>query len=142
MENENEILRPSIGVLKYSKELRSLRVEVDPGISDYYRSLIPKWIVTRKQMYEPHISVVRKEIIPASNISLWGKYEGEEIEFYYSNIVRFGTVYCWLNVFCEKLEKIRLELGLPVDSIYTRPPDGFAKTFHMTLGNNKPNNVW
>lgn len=126
-------LHKSTGILKYYPN--KLIVEIDQEISNYYRKLIPKWIKTNKQMYQAHISVVRNEIPP--NMQYWDKYEGNEIEFYYENIVRFGTVYCWLNVFSTRLEEIRIELGLPVSSMYTLPPEGFTKCFHATLGNFK-----
>jgi hypothetical protein len=132
-------LYKSVGVLKYTDVSTAgikLIVEVDPGIVDYYRALIPPWYPKlNRQMYAPHISVVRRETPP--NMDVWGKYEGENVEFFYSNVVHSGTVYWWLNVFCKRLEEIRLELGLPVDSPYTLPPEGFDKCFHMTLGNCK-----
>ena len=135
-----EVFRTSTGILKYTPEPNNLKVEIDRGISDFYRSLIPKAIRPQSQAYHPHISVVRKEIVP--NVNFWRKYEGEEIEFTYSNIIHFGRVYCWLNVFCKRLEEIRKELGLPVDSPYTRPPEGYFKTFHCTLGNQKKIKLW
>jgi hypothetical protein len=129
----------SQGALRYFKAEDSgykLIVEVDPDITRYYRSLMPKWYPkTNPQMYAPHISVVRKEV--PGNLEAWGKYEGQLVDFAYSNIVHYGTVYCWLNCFCKRLEEIRLELDLPVDSVYTRPPEGFVKCFHTTLGNRK-----
>jgi hypothetical protein len=128
----------SVGVLRYTiKEEYGYRLvlEVDQGISDFYRALIPKWIKTNKQMYRAHISVVRYEVPP--NLDAWGKYEGEEVKFLYSNYINNGTVYWWLNAFCTRLEEIRVELGLPVSSQYTLPPEGFTKCFHMTIGNNK-----
>lgn len=125
----------STGILKYHNNPYKLIVEIDQNICDYYRSLIPKWIKTNRQMYSAHISVVRNEV--PVNLEHWGKYEGEEIEFLYENEIKFGAVYCWLNVWCKRLEEIRLELGLPVSSPYTLPPEGFAKCFHSTLGNFK-----
>ena len=131
------MLYKSIGTLRYENKggKYKLIVEVDQGISDYYRSLIPKWITVNPQMYRAHISVVRREI--PVNLEYWGKYEGEKIEFSYEGIVRQGTVYFWLNVFCVRLEEIRKELGLPVRSEYTIPPEGFTKCFHCTIGNQK-----
>ena len=123
----------STGTLRYG--VTNLVLDVDQGLSDYYRALMPKSIRTNKQMYPAHISVVRKENPP--NMELWGKYAGELIEFQYSNVIRNGTVYYWLDAWSKRLEEIRLELGLPVDSPYTRPPDGMSKTFHITLGNIK-----
>lgn len=131
------MLFTSRGPLIYSTDnagLPKLNVVVDPGIMSFYRALIPKYCEARAQMYPAHISVVRKE---RPNMSLWGKYENEEIEFSYSNIIHRGTVYWWLNAFSTRLEEIRRELGLPVSSEYTRPPDGWIKCFHITLGNSK-----
>lgn len=112
-----------------------LIVEVDQGIVDYYRRLMPWWLRPKPQMYPAHISVVRKETPPT--ISAWGKYEGEVVEFVYTNEVYSGTVYYWLNVFSVRLEEIRLELGLSLEERYTQPPAGFKKTWHITLGNQK-----
>ena len=128
----------SKGILKYSQNQAGhykLIVEIDPEISRYYRSFIPKYIQYNPQMYDPHISVVRKEI--PVNLDYWGRYDGQSIEFLYDNTIHFGTVYVWLNCFSKQLETIRLELGLPVSTMYTRPPEGFIKCFHSTLGNFK-----
>ena len=133
----NDILYSSIGVFEYHLSDSNYKaiVRIDQEISNFYRALIPKWIQVAPQMYPAHISVVRKEVPP--NKDVWGKHAGEKIKFLYSPIIHHGEVYWWLNVFCKRLEEIRLELGLPVDSLYTRPPDGMKKTFHMTLGNTK-----
>lgn len=123
------------GILRYVIDDTGHKVylEVDQEIANYYRSLIPKWIKFNRQYYPPHISVVRHET-PVRN---WGVHDGKEVEFTYSPVVHFGTVYCWLNAFSVELEKIRLGMGLPVVSKYTVPPEGFEKTFHITLGNCK-----
>lgn len=132
-------LYESYGILRYTRPENAggykLVAEIDKEITNYYRALVPKSIVLNSQMYAPHISIVRKET--PVKLELWDKYEGEKIRFNYSNIIHFGEVYCWLNVWSKELEKIRLELGLPVSSPYTRPPDGFDKTFHTTIGNMK-----
>lgn len=128
----------SWGPLAYSRTDNGgykLIVRVDPDLVNYYRSLMPKWVKTNKQMYAPHISVVRNET--PVNLDCWGKYQDEEVEFAYSPIVYSGQVYYWLNVFCKRLEAVRIELGLPVSTQYTLPPTGFVKCFHLTLGNNK-----
>jgi hypothetical protein len=70
-------------------------------------------------------------------MEVWGKYEGQEIDFSYENVIHSGTVYYWLNAFSTKLEEIREELGLPVSSQYTLPPEGFVKCFHITIANQK-----
>ena len=132
-----EKLFKSSGILRYHNEpVLKLVLDIDQEISEYYRSLIPKWFEKpSKQMYMAHISVIRNET--PVKMENWGKYEGKEIEFCYSNVIQFGEVYCWLNCFSTELEKIRLELGLKVDSPYTKPPDGLEKTFHTTIGNFK-----
>lgn len=128
----------STGCLRYSLTNSggySLKVMVDQQIADYYFSLIPKCIYRNRQMYPAHISTVRNEVPPYLNV--WGKHEGKEVEFFYSNEIEHGTVYWWLNVFSKQLEEIRLELGLNVLSLYTKPPEGWNKTFHLTLANCK-----
>jgi len=133
----NSGLHKSTGILRYSQgnSWFKLIVEVDPGISDFYKSLIPKSYSLSPQKYAPHISVVRHEIPPI--MDLWGKYDDLPIDFYYDGIIHRGTVYWWLNAFSVHLEEIRVELGLPISSHYTRPPDSFLKVFHITLGNSK-----
>jgi len=112
-------------------------VEVDQDLSDYYRSLIPPWKPVNKSMWSAHITLVRPGKEVPINTEHWGKYEGESIEFLYEPRVYSGKVYYWLNIWCKRLEDIRLELGLPVISEFTLPPDGFIKCFHCTIGNMK-----
>lgn len=128
----------SVGILRYSRLDNGdykLIVEVDTEIVRYYRYLTPKWVVSNPQAYPAHISVVRKE--EPVFLENWAKYDGHLVEFQYSSTVHSGTVYHWLNAFSTRLEEIRLELGLPVSSPYTRPPDNFSKCFHITIGNRK-----
>lgn len=126
----------STGILRYYKgEGYKLIVEIDQEIVNYYYSLVPKYVDLSRQMYSAHISVVRKET--PVNLCNWNKYENKSISFHYENIIRNGTVYYWLDCFSVSLEEIRMELGLSVSSEYTRPPDGFSKCFHTTIGNVK-----
>jgi len=131
------MLYKAAGILRYgvAEYGHKLVLEIEQDLADYYRSLIPKYYHVNRQRYGAHVSVVRKET-PA-NPDAWGKYEGEEIEFVYDSEIKRGTVYWWLNVFCVRLEEIRVELGLPVSSQYTLPPEGFVKCFHTTIGNSK-----
>ncbi len=57
--------------------------------------------------------------------------------FFYHPQIHEGKIYYWLEIYCTLLEDIREELGLPVVSQYTLPPEGFRKVFHMTIGNTK-----
>lgn len=137
------VLYETYGRLSYRQEGKSfgLSVRVDQGISDFYRALIPKCHEWQPQKYKAHITVVRihKEFPP--NKEFWGKYENKKIKFSYSPILHEGTVYWWLNAFSLELEDIRKELGLPVRSEYTLPPEGFTKCFHITICNKKRENI-
>jgi hypothetical protein len=126
-----DTLWPSTGVLRYSVEPkvgRKLIVEVDPAIVELARALVPKWVRLNRQKYRPHISVVRWET--PSDLTRWGAYEGEEVEFLYSSIVQFDDVYWWLDVQSTRLNEIRVQLGLPE---WRTGRDGF----HLTIGNTK-----
>lgn len=118
------------GYLKYFDD--KLIVEVDQSFANFYYSLIPKYLGVKRQMWPAHISVVRKEI--PLNKEYWNKYSGEKTDFEYDNWIYNGTVYYWINIFSKRLEEIRLELGLPVSSEYTVPPEGYVKCYHLSLG--------
>ncbi len=121
----------SIGILRYTSE--KLYVEVDPGIAEFYRALIPKYYKVNRTRYDPHISVIREEITN----NKWGLYNGTHITFEYDSFIHNnGGVYWWLNVQSEILNNLRLELGLPIWSKLSRPPDG-SDNFHITIGNTK-----
>ena len=129
-------LQCSMGTLRYSLDGgHKLIVAVDQGIVDFYKALIPKYVDCKPQRYGAHISVVRNEVPP--NLSCWGKYENKQIQFVYDLTIHEGSVYFWLNAFSTDLEYIRQELGLPISSEYTRPPDTYEKVFHITLANKK-----
>ncbi len=137
---EIEIWYPSTGVLSYSGDDKMV-VNVDQGLVEYYRALIPKCIDWTQQKYRAHITVVRTGREQPADRTFWAKYDGERIQFLYSPVVRFGTVYIWLNVLCKRLEELRTELGMVVRSEYTRPPEGFENFFHITLANMKEQNA-
>lgn len=124
----------SIGILKYFNNPHKLIVEIDPEISNFYRSLIPKSIYINKQRYPAHISVVRKEL--PINQNFWEKYQNKELIFKYDSFIFNNSIYFWLRAQSNILESIRLELGLSNTSIYTKSPDG-QHNFHITLGNVK-----
>lgn len=134
------LLYKSTGIIKYSQSWAV--VEVCRDLSEYYRKFIPLAWRHNRQMYAPHITLVRKGHDEYPNMDFWGKYEGEEVEFSYEPKIHWGQVYYWLNVWSVRLEEIRRELGLPVETIYTVPPPGFTKTFHITLGNKKGFESW
>ena len=103
---------------------------VDQSLSDYYRSLVPKYEYVQPQMHKAHITVVRthKEVPP--NMSFWGKYQNEIIPFEYEDGVKKDHIYYWLSAFSERIAEIRLELGLPIQR-------DLFKGYHITIGNLK-----
>ena len=124
----------SSGTLRYSQDPIKLVVNVDDNISNYYRSLIPKYIKIQKPMYPAHISVVRK-CIPR-NMWNWAKYDGLEVSFQYENIIHYDELYFWLNVYSIELESIRTELGLELWGGVSLSC-GFNHMFHITISNCK-----
>lgn len=112
-----------------------LVVNTDKDIGRLYRSLIPKYYRVAPQMYSTHVTLVRNEVPP--NLEAWGKYEGQGVSFLYSRIIQNDENYWWLNVFSNKFERIREELGLSKKDQYTLPPESFISTFHLTIGNTK-----
>lgn len=132
------LLYPSSGALHYNHidgYGYKLVVEVNSAIVDLARALVPKWIELNSTRYAPHISVVRRET--PTNLTMWGKYEGEQVPFEYSPEIHYDNTYFWLRVFSKRLVEIRVELGLPPSRLgVTCPPDGEA-VFHVTVGNRK-----
>lgn len=126
----------SIGTLRYDRNPLKLVLSVDQGIVDFYFALIPKYVWPRinRQKYRAHVSVVRNA--RPKNMAAWGKYEGKKVEFEYDPFVRNDKTYYWLNAFSPELERIRVELGLPIADQYTRAPDG-SHRFHITIANTK-----
>lgn len=100
----------------------------DQQIVKYYRSLIPKHIRSNGLRYPAHVSVVRK--YRDVNMEYWGKHEGVEISFEYSNEVGIDETYLWLPVRSYDLTCVRRQLGLP-----DRPE--WTNAFHITVGNFK-----
>lgn len=128
----------SNGKLKYDNSNGyRLTVEVNQQLSDYYYSLIPKYYKVNRPRWMAHVTVVRAEKEIPIHLTHWGKYNNEIIEFQYDPYIHFGGGYYWLNILCKRLEEIRHELGLSIVSQYTRPPAGFSKYFHCTIGNIK-----
>src|SRR5574343_153030 len=125
----------SKGKLRYHLDPRAgykLIVEVDRGISLFYKSLIPRWLNVRSQGWAPHISVVRKETPP--NMNKGGLHEGEVVDFIYDIGTRNDDTYWWLDAYSKRLDEIREELGFK-PPVPMRPlPEGFDKRYHITLG--------
>lgn len=110
-----------------------LIVEVDPELGRFYRSLIPKYLHPQPTRYAPHITVVRKEV---PLVEAWSHLDSSQINFSYDPEIRYNDVYFWLRCWSTTLLKLRLGMGLPEHTEYTRPPDG-EECFHCTVANTK-----
>lgn len=133
------MLIESVGHLRWSPG--RLVLEVDPGIVEVARALVPRYVRLNRQKFAPHITVIRHEKPEVEARLLahprWGgAREGAEVEFRYSPLVDFDETYYWLRAWSSKLEDIREELGLARSDWYTEPPD-HAHCFHVTIGNCK-----
>lgn len=122
------------GTLIYQDDPFKLIVAVSDEIGRYYRALIPPSFRVQRPLYPTHISVVRNEV--PINVKAWKKYHGSELVFEYDSFIHSYGVYYWLNASSSQLENIRLELGLPNVSEYTKSPDSNSN-FHITIGNTK-----
>ena len=122
----------SRGKLLYSEN--KLILQVDQGISDFYRSMIPRYYHVQKPRYPAHISIIREEQI--QNIHTLDTYNLTDVDFFYNTYIQNDDTYWWLNVSCCKLNMIRCELGLQEWSVLCRPPDG-SNHFHITIANTK-----
>ncbi len=124
----------STGTLRASVEngVYRLALDVDPGIVELARALVPRYIRLQRQKFAPHISVVR-ETQPVPGLLA---YDGREVGFTYCPEVVPGEVYYWLRAESQALRAIRVALGLPEMAWYTYPPD-LEDVFHCTIGNLK-----
>lgn len=120
----------SIGTLIYRKDL-SVRLLVDTGIVDFYRSLIPKWIQYNNPRHYPHISVVRLE---SPSLKNWKLYHGHRVSFTYDTSIHIDNLYIWMNVYSDFLLSVRRSLGLSGFSRHKNPP---KDCFHITIANRK-----
>lgn len=129
----------AVGKLRYSRPDGygyRLVLEIDKGISMFYRSLIPKWFRTNPLRALPHITIIRKET--PKNLKAWGKYEGEVVEFEYDTYLHTdGKTYWWLNCYSKRLEEIAEELGMTPFVNYFPPAKGYRKIWHTTVANMK-----
>lgn len=122
----------SKGILKYEAG-HKLALYIDPEIARYYRSFIPKTILFHTSKYRPHLTVIRTGREKPVNNNKWGLYRNFEIEFQYDPYIYIEDVYIWINASSERLEEIRLELGLPRHYSY-------SNKFHITIANRKEQN--
>lgn len=131
----------STGTLVYDPKAKTIEshpwwliIQACPDLARYYRHWLNLFYRAKFKVQRPawdsHISVVRGE--EPLDVSAWGKYHGQEIEFEYDSELNTNGVYYWLDVECSRLSEIRMELGLP--PMPTHP-------FHLTVAIN-PEGTW
>jgi hypothetical protein len=119
----------SIGTLQYGPGIKAI-ILIDQQIAEYYRTMIPKYMYAKPQMYPAHITVVRLNKESPANMQLWGKYQNNKITFCYDNTIRVDWKYYYLDAFSDQIGEIREELGLP------KYRDR-RTSYHITIGNIK-----
>lgn len=108
------------GVVNYKKD-GWVVIQCPDSIADYYSFWVRKF--TGKKVstsyWNSHLTVVpAKHEGDLTKNPLWGKHQGEIVEFkYYSQILTdhkwfFLGTYFWLRVECSMVNQIRVELGL------------------------------
>lgn len=109
-----------------------LVIDVDQEITRYARSLLKSgtWNTHPIQLpkYAAHISVIKRVSDPSKlNLKHWGRYNGEQVEFTYTNYINNHGKYYALTAFCPRANEVRAELGL----------NRLFYDFHITIGNTK-----
>jgi len=108
-----------------------LIVKVDEDVCRYYRNLIHfhnRPLRLNPSKHGAHITVIagKYERPDEAYASLWGKYEGERIEFKYNPEIDANDEYFWAKVECKRIEDIREEMGLLPKILHP---------WHLTIGN-------
>lgn len=104
----------------------------EDDLGGYYRWWLEKRykVQLQRPAWDTHISVVRGE---ECSSELWNKYKNlydeHEIEFKFCTSIITNADHWWLNIKCDFLNKLRLNLGLSADAHFD---------FHITLGTTKP----
>jgi len=123
-------------IVKYGPGIKA-SADIDQNISNYYRSLIPKYYNVKPQMYPAHITIVRLNKEQPTIMENWGKYEGKKISFEYDANVQRDDKYFWINAYSEDIGDIREELGLPRYRDDTAFGGIKRNEYHITIGNVK-----
>jgi hypothetical protein len=124
------------GKLEYGPGIRAV-VSVNEDIARYYRRLIPQYLNAKPQAHPAHLTVVRTAIEVPTNMEVWEKYYEEEVEFEYSNKIKFYYPYFFLDAWSLRIGDIREELGLSRFRIVH--PFGYKNCYHITIANVKDN---
>ena len=118
---------------KKTHKMRTLIAMVRPGdMAEYYEKLIQKvygpWAVLHRPMYGYHVTVVSgKEKV--TDMSVWKKYEGEQVELSYDiESLQKNWSFWNFRVRCDRFKDIRSELKMNPDY-----------HFHLTIGRDDTN---
>lgn len=117
-------MESSTGILTYYKDWAV--VEIGYEFSNYYRSLLPKYLKVQPSKYPAHITVVRKNLEKATN---WGYLDKCQIKFDYEPIIKYDSPYYFIDCWSDQISEIRQYLGLPKYRMYG--------CYHITIGNTK-----
>lgn len=145
----------STGIIRYDPYRGNMKsntdwwivIATDADLVNYYAKQVVDNPVafgeTRIDLVAPswgsHISIVRGEKPRDGLKHLWKKYDGEKVEFEYSHIVRrsgdttpgFHIDHFWfVDIWCDKLNEIRRELGLKAYDTVKKAPF----KYHLTIG--------
>ena len=123
-------------VVKYGPGLKVI-AEIDQGISDYYRSLIPKYYNVKPQAYKAHITIVRLNKETPTNLENWGKHEGRTISFKYDPNIHTAGKYFVIDAYSDEIGDVREELGLPRFRDDTAFGGEKYDRYHISIGNTK-----
>lgn len=123
------MLFKSSGKIRYSTTQKYwVMLDADPAIGSYYRNLFNSHHFNCKLINKPswaeHITVVRNE--KPLYKAAWSFYNKMVVEFEYDSEIKTNGDFCWLDVYCDFLYQIRVELGLERNPEYP---------FHLTIGN-------
>lgn len=126
----------SEAIIQYGPGIRAV-AEIDQGISDFYRSLIPKHFYANPQKYKAHITVVRTNLEVPKNMQFWEKHKGRKVKFSYDPNILFDGLIFWLDAYSQEIGEIRKELGLPEYRDDRDFGGVLRKAYHISIGNVK-----
>ena len=137
------MLIKSKGILKFNPENLTKKqemqsswkkvamIEIDSEIDQYYKWFVETRFALKlnKNLRGAHVTVI-SDIVDQDMFNIVAeKYDGLEVEFYYSVEPFTNGEHWWLRVFCFEIEPIREELGLDKYPYFG---------LHLTLGHVRP----
>lgn len=116
------------GVIKCRND--NIIAVIDPNITAMYRRLIPPYKHINVPKYEPHITIVRKNIEVTNFTLAKEKFDGLKVRYRYDGHIQYKKPYYFLLAWSEDIMQLRVLMGL-------KPlREGFFD-LHITIGNDK-----